>query len=205
MARDQDGTAAAEIVRGGIVSPSTSRVKSDMPTALPTFNELLRLAGHRPPKAGSKWICASCPTGKSPTLSVGDDVYFCHRCRVGGNRITLSKELGLFQERHWTMEERRQYAKRRKRVESETLAFLTWLRRFRNEQILKFRVAFDFGIALHRRAHRILSKREIVDNDTLEGCFRTSTETEHYTQILDWLDDPGRRNEVYQCFRRAQC
>ena len=174
------------------------------PLELPSLHELLQRAGHRKARFGHKWICAGCPPGKSPAMSVTGDVFFCHRCRTGGNRITLARNLGLFQTQNWTPKERREFAKRREQIERETTRFLTWLTSFRAKQILKFRIAFDFGTYLHRRAHQILSRGGIVDSDTLEGCYRTSREAEHYSGILDWLDDPKSRHEIYQCFRRAQ-
>src|SRR5688572_17467598 len=70
--------------------------------------DLLQQAGHRPPKHGSKWICASCPPGKIPALKVDAEVYYCHRCQVGGNVITLRRELGLETVRpRRTLEQRR--------------------------------------------------------------------------------------------------
>ena len=130
---------------------------------------------------------------------------FCHRCQSGGNKVTLAKDLGLLSKRAWTPKERREYAKQLETVERETASFLTWLHDFRAKQIWKFRIAVDFGTYLHRRAHQILSNGGIVDSDTLKGCYRTARETEHYSEILDWLDDPKKRVEVYRCYRRAQC
>jgi hypothetical protein len=181
-----------------------SAIQFDVGVA-PSIGELLHMAGHRPARAGRKWICASCPPGKSAAMSVTDEVFFCHRCGVGGNRITLSKDLGLFQKQNWTPKERRQYAKRCEQIERETTRFLTWLTSFRAKQVLKFRIALDFGTHLHRRAHQILSRGGIVDSDTLEGCYRTSREEEHYGEILDCLDDPRRIGDVYHIFRRSRC
>jgi hypothetical protein len=97
------------------------------------LTDLLQRVGHRPPKQGSKWICATCPPGKSPALTVTGEVWHCHRCQRGGDVRALRKELGITQA--WTKEERSNFGKRKQEARRKALAFLLRFKQFRRGKI----------------------------------------------------------------------
>ncbi len=94
------------------------------------LGKLLAQAGHRAGK-GTRWFCANCPPGKSAALAVDHDVYFCHRCGVGGNVATLKRELNIFTPKSNTSQERRQLKQELAAARIERRAFQCWLKKQR--------------------------------------------------------------------------
>lgn len=102
--------------------------------------ELLERAGFR--VRGKRADCAKCAGGSRLTVSVAQGVAHCHRCQWSGNRITLSRELGLISDprtHQALLREREQ----RERLEAPIRAFGQW----RDERL-------RFAIDRHRRLSR---------------------------------------------------
>src|SRR5215470_18208936 len=62
--------------------------------ALPTLPDLLDRAGFTI-RSATRADCRSCTGSSTGTVAFRGDVYYCHRCRRGGNRASLARELGL--------------------------------------------------------------------------------------------------------------
>ena len=134
-------------------------------------------------------------------MSVGSEVYFCHRCGTGGSLITLKKNLGLLSGHQWTKAERRLHALRQERIERELQNFLSWLNSLRREYILMFRSAFDvetIGLSLGRA---MLAKGIPVDSNILQVAFDAATDGETFSAFLDYLDARENRPKIFEIWR----
>jgi hypothetical protein len=88
------------------------------------------------------------------TVSVTGEVAHCHRCKWSGNRITLSRELGLLSSDPRTRQLLRQERERRERLEAPIHAFEKW----RDEALSR---AID--------EHRILSRQAVLAKTLLKN------------------------------------
>ena len=165
---------------------------------------LLERAGHKPAKHGRRWICASCPPGKEPTLSVDGEVFHCFRCGLSGNLQSLRKELGLTQISHWTLEQRRAYAVEASRIRKEADECFEKLRVARVEAVEVFRIAFDALLRTHDEGRAALERGEPVRDEILDTACRASVETDRLAKWLDILDDPAELPNFIQAFHESK-
>jgi hypothetical protein len=166
-----------------------------------TLSDLLWRAGHRPAPSGKRWICANCPPRKTPALSVDDEVYFCHRCHVGGNAVTLKKELGILQDSQWSRADRRAYAQRKELAARKAREFLRDFRDFRHGKAVEFRKVLDEEIKLHKEAQSYLD-RELPD-ELLVAAYEASRKRESLEELLDQIDDRENLSKFTDVFRRG--
>jgi hypothetical protein len=149
------------------------------------FEILLERAGHRPAKHGAKWICADCPQGKTPALSVDlqEEVFFCWRCRKGGNLITLKWALGEPMRIPTAQEKRIRRAAeiQARRIEREFNAQ-------RRGIIDRFKQQYDTELQAESKAKHELQSVGQVSDGTLEEYVRSAHEREFLEAELQALD-----------------
>lgn len=166
------------------------------------LSDLLQQAGHRPPKHGTKWTCANCPPGKPPALKVDDDVYFCHRCQVGGNLVTLKRELGIE-----TVRPRRTPEERKLRQCAWVLAALVkeWSKSQRRWLCVQFQNAYDCELRARDSGYELLRQGLDVPVEVIDGAFNAAQEADWYRQWLDSFDrlTPADLIREYVQFRDA--
>src|SRR5262245_6329229 len=85
---------------------------------------LLERAGFR--VRGRRADCARCSGRSRGTVSLTDEVAFCHRCGWTGNRITLARELGLLATDSETRLALRRERERREKLNAPIRIFEAW-------------------------------------------------------------------------------
>jgi hypothetical protein len=169
---------------------------------LSELHECLERAGHRPAKRGSRWICTNCPQGKAPALNVDGEVFYCHRCGVGGNVITLRRMLGLE-----TVRPRRTPAQRMLQECARVLA--AWVKQWEKAQrrwlCVQHKNAMEREITARDRGNSLLSDRIEVDMATIDEAFKAAQERDWYMQWLDGFDrlTPAQLVTEYLAFQVA--
>ena len=141
------------------------------------FQELLITAGHRPAKFGRRWICRNCQPDKTPALSVDRtrEVFYCHRCGVGGGLASLKKEfhIGARKPRRRRDPRVEWLVERVKAREAEVRASLN----------AKFRLAIDTEITLRAFGKASLERGESISDTTLQQLCLAALEGERLKEL----------------------
>jgi hypothetical protein len=173
------------------------------PDVRPSFTELLHVAGHRPAKFGHKWICANCPPGKCPAMSVGDGVFFCHRCQIGGNLITLLRELGCYHRRRFSKQQRRRYTVEMGIATKIHTQFDQWLRDQTRLHRQWFRDELDSQAWITKQYQKTKLAGQSVPDGLLNLAFEVQAELERLGTTLDYLDFTAKK-EVFQAWLHSK-
>jgi len=149
------------------------------------LEQLLSQAGHLEPHHGNRWTCKDCPEGKQPALSVDVEVYFCHRCGVGGNIITLRKELGL--KSTLTPKSYSEVIEDKKVsyiFETATRILFRW----RNEYHKRFKWTAAQAYAYNKIGRHQCATQGFADNDILEKAYYFTQQEELLEWELNWIE-----------------
>lgn len=164
---------------------------------------LLELANFR--VRGNQADCARCSGRSRGTVSFTAEVAFCHRCGWTGNRIVLSRELGLLSTDPVTRLAMRRERERRETLEAPIRMFEAW----RDEQLW---CVTDRYRRLSRQA--VLAESVLKNYADCEPGWEALARFYHeeaqlsmaldwltFTKVSIWLEEDSTVSQVFDAWR----
>jgi hypothetical protein len=175
---------------------AVTRCKTFDSAPVSKFAELLGRAGFR--VRGRRADCAHCEGSSRLTVSIGEDVAHCHRCKWSGNLRTVSRELGieLPPERDYVRAGRARRAQFAEWRDTCYTVLIRRLRRLRAQAHLAqvalryfpdFEPAWDALAELYHNEARIFGALDFLACDSLSP----------------WLDLPTTEQRLFEAFSEA--
>ena len=108
----------------------------------------------------------------------------------------------MFQDRHWTRDQKRNYAKKKERVRACAADFLAMFRLWRLQKVVEFQAAYAIELLCRDIARRCLAQCRPVPDDIVDLAYLSGLGKDVLESDLQFIDDPEHLRSFVQAWRK---